>query len=203
MVLNNVMYIDLCVDRLYTCTYLDIPGDDEDVENTGEEIQKQAENQANKPVTKFCKTNTENTTENTEEITYPIIPSGTGVKTDTMDRMDEVRSFIKDNIDYDVLLQCHPTEKMDINELVELMVETIAVKQPVIRINKYDFPYDVVRSRLEKIDFHTMEYVLECLRNNTTKVRNIRSYILTTLYNAPVTCSNYYKAEVNHDFYGK
>ena len=54
------------------------------------------------------------------------------MKTDTMDRMDEVRSFIKDNIDYDVLLQCHPTEKMDINELVELMVETIAVKQPVI-----------------------------------------------------------------------
>ena len=68
MVLNNVMYIDLCVDRLYTCTYLDIPGDDEDVENTGEEIQKRAENQANKPVTKFCKTNTENTTENTEQI---------------------------------------------------------------------------------------------------------------------------------------
>ena len=56
MVLNNVMYIDLCVDRLYTCTYLNIPGDDEDVENTGEEIQKQAENQANKPVTKFCTT---------------------------------------------------------------------------------------------------------------------------------------------------
>ena len=60
-----------------------------------------------------------------------------------------------------------------------------------------------IRSRLEKIDFHTMEYVLECLRNNATKVRNIRSYMLTTLYNAPVTCSNYYKAEVNHDFYGK
>ena len=54
MVLNNVMYIDLCVDRLYTCTYLDIPGDYEDVENAGEEIQKQSENQANKPVTKFC-----------------------------------------------------------------------------------------------------------------------------------------------------
>ena len=60
-----------------------------------------------------------------------------------------------------------------------------------------------IRSRLEKIDFHTMEYVLECFRNNTTKVRNIRSYMLTTLYKAPVTCSNYYKAEVNHDFYGE
>ena len=53
------------------------------------------------------------------------------------------------------------------------------------------------------IDLHTMEYVLECLRNNTTKVRNIRSYMLTTLYNAPVTCSSYYKAEVNHDFHGQ
>ena len=81
--------------------------------------------------------------------------------------------------------------------------ETIAVKQLVIRINKNDFPYEVVRSRFEKIDYHTMEYVLECLRNNTAKVRNIRSYMLTTLYNAPVTCSNYYKAEVNHDFYGQ
>ena len=171
MVLNNVMYIDLCVDRLYTCTYLNIPGDDEDVENTGEEIQKQAENQANKPVTKF------------------FTPS---YKT----LYDPPTKFCKTNTE-------NTTEKMDINELVELMLETIAVKQPVIRINKYDFPYDVVRSRLEKIDFHTMEYVLESLRNNTTKVRNIRSYMLTTLYNAPVTCSNYYKAEVNHDFYGK
>ena len=56
MVLNNVMYIDLCVDKLYTCTYLDIPGDDEDVENTEEEIQKQPETQVNKPSTKLCTT---------------------------------------------------------------------------------------------------------------------------------------------------
>ena len=56
MVLNNVMYIDLCVDKLYTCTYLDIPGDDEDVENTEEEIQKQPETQVNKPPTKLCMT---------------------------------------------------------------------------------------------------------------------------------------------------
>ena len=128
MVLNNVMYIDLCVDRLYTCTYLDIPGDDEECrKTTGERNTKtRLKTKANKPVTKFCtssyktlydpptnlyhpyktsydppakfcntlpqndvpphtkfcKTNTENTTENTEEITYPIIPSGTGVKTE-------------------------------------------------------------------------------------------------------------------------
>lgn len=201
MVLNNVMYIDLCVDRLYTCTYLDIPGDDEDVENTGEEIQKQAENQANKPVTKFCtssyKTLYDPPTKfcNTPYKTS-YDPPAKFCNTLPQNDVPPHTKFCKTNTE-------NTTEKMDINELVELMVETIAVKQPVIRINKYDFPYDVVRSRLEKIDFHTMEYVLECLRNNTTKVRNIRSYMLTTLYNAPVTCSNYYKAEVNHDFYGK
>ena len=89
----------------------------------------------------------------------------------------------------------------EIDEPMELIVETIAVKQEYIRINKQDFPYAVVRSRFEKIHFDTMEYVLECMRNNTTKVRNIRSYMLTTLYNAPATCNNYYKAEVNNDIY--
>lgn len=246
MALNNVMYIELCVNRLYECTYLSVKTDIED--EFGEDISEKAqENIGNKPVTnicttsynimhdaptkcctipyktlydtptencmslsrnndipvtKLCETNTKNTTETTEEITYHIIPSDTGDEYDSMDKLEEVRSFIKDNIAYDDLLQCHPAEKMDIDELVELMVETIAIKQSTIRINKYDFPYDVVRSRFEKIDYHTMEYVLECLRNNTTKVRNIRSYMLTTLYNAPVTCSNYYKAEVNHDMYG-
>ena len=121
-----------------------------------------------------------------------------------MDVTEVYRRIVKENISYETLYSNLPImQRRMLDEMVELMVETIAVKQPVIRINKYDFPYDVVRSRLEKIDFHTMEYVLECLRNNTTKVRNIRSYMLTTLYNAPVTCSNYYKAEVNHDFYGK
>lgn len=201
MVLNNVMYIDLCVDRLYTCTYLNIPGDDEDVENTGEEIQKQAENQANKPVTKFCTSSYKTLYDPpTKFCTTPYKtsydPPAKFCNTLPQNDVPPHTKFCKTNTE-------NTTEKMDINELVELMVETIAVKQPVIRINKYDFPYDVVRRRLEKIDFHTMEYVLECLRNNTTKVRNIRSYMLTTLYNAPITCSNYYKAEINHDLYGK
>lgn len=75
MVLNNVMYIDLCVDRLYTCTYLNIPGDDEDVENTGEEIQKQAENQANKSVTKFRMTLLQNFVTPYHKTMYHLIQS--------------------------------------------------------------------------------------------------------------------------------
>ena len=168
MVLNNVMYIDLCVDKLYTCTYLDIPGDDEDVENTGEGIQKQAEYQANKPVTKFCTTS------------YKTLydPPTKFCTTPYKTCMTLLQNFVP------------PSHKM-MYPLIQSFV--IQIQRILQRI----------RSRLEKIDFHTMEYVLECLRNNATKVRNIRSYMLTTLYNAPVTCSNYYKAEVNHDFYGK
>lgn len=134
-----------------------------------------------------------------EENTHHIVPSGE--RDDVMDEIDEIRQFIKSNMEYETLIIDHSMEKREIDELVELIVETIAVKQEYIRINKQDFPYAVVRSRFEKIHFDTMEYVLECMRNNTTKVRNIRSYMLTTLYNAPATCNNYYKAEVNHDMY--
>ena len=151
------------------------------------------------PPTKFRGTNTENTEETTEENTHHIVPSGE--RDDVMDEIDEIRQFIKSNMEYETLIIDHSMEKREIDELVELIVETIAVKQEYIRINKQDFPYAVVRSRFEEIHFDTMEYVLECMRNNTTKVRNIRSYMLTTLYNAPATCNNYYKAEVNHDMY--
>lgn len=151
------------------------------------------------PPTKFRGTNTETTEETTEENTHHIVPSGE--RDDVMDEIDEIRQFIKSNMEYETLIIDHSMEKREIDELVELIVETIAVKQEYIRINKQDFPYAVVRSRFEKIHFDTMEYVLECMRNNTTKVRNIRSYMLTTLYNAPATCNNYYKAEVNHDMY--
>ena len=77
-----------------------------------------------------------------------------------MDEIDEIRQFIKSNMEYETLIIDHSMEKREIDELVELIVETIAVKQEYIHINKQDFPYAVVRSRFEKIDFDTMEYVL-------------------------------------------
>ena len=66
-----------------------------------------------------------------------------------------------------------------------------------------DMPYEVVKSRFEKLDSVIIEYVLESVGNNTTKVRNIKNYLLTVLFNAPTTCNNYYVTEVNHDLYGK
>ena len=72
----------------------------------------------------------------------------------------------------------------------------------VLKINGVEMPTEIVRSRFEKYDIFLMEYVLGTLKANTTKVRNIRAYLLITLYNAPTIISNYYQSEVNHDLYG-
>lgn len=124
-------------------------------------------------------------------------------KADVMDEMENIRVYIKSNIDYDELVERHRTSKASIDEIVELVVETIAMKTETIRIKGLDMPYEVVKSRFEKLDSVIIEYVLESVGNNTTKVRNIKNYLLTVLFNAPTTCNNYYVTEVNHDLYGK
>ena len=128
---------------------------------------------------------------------YPSIP-----KQDAIDRMEEVRQYVKSIIEYNSLIVQFPTEVDSLNELVELMVEVIITPAKTIRINGVEMPTEIVRSRFEKYDMFLMEYVLDTLHSNTTKVRNIRAYLLTTLYNAPSTISNYYQSEVNHDLYG-
>lgn len=88
------------------------------------------------------------------------------------------------------------------DETVELMLEVILSKRSYIRIAGDDFPREVVRSRFLKINSSHVEYVFGCIDNNTTKVGNIKAYLLTALYNAPATMDSYYRAEVNHDLYG-
>ena len=121
---------------------------------------------------------------------------------DVMDEIDEVRQYMKSIIEYNALIQQYPTDRSSIDELLELMVEVIVSPAKTIRISGVDMPKAVVCSRFEKYDMFIFQYVLQTLKNNTTKVRNIRAYLLTTLYNAPVTMSNYYQSEVNHDLYG-
>jgi len=122
---------------------------------------------------------------------------------DTMDAIDIYREIIKENIDYDNLCEQHKFAADEIDELLELMVETVCTQRKTIRIGGEDKPAEVVKSRLLKLDFTHIEYVMECMSKNTTDVRNIKSYMLTTLFNAPATIGNYYKSRVNHDFYGK
>lgn len=93
------------------------------------------------------------------------------------------------------------TYREDLDEIVELIVETVCAKRKTTRIAGADFPHEVVRSRFLKLDSSHIEFVMECLHNNTTEVRNMKQYLLTVLFNAPTTISNHYTAQVNHDMY--
>lgn len=119
---------------------------------------------------------------------------------DSMDTMEAYRQFIKENIEYDCLWEQYGRERMD--EILELILETVCSPKKFIRIGGDDFPVEVVKSRFLKLNSSHIQYVFDCIDRNTTKVRNIKSYLLTTLYNAPATIDHYYRAEVNHDLYG-
>ena len=136
---------------------------------------------------------------------YPAEPEAAGCP-DGLDGMDRIglaeayREIIKENIEYNFLVQQYGRERMD--EAVELMLEVILSKRPYIRIAGDDFPREVVKGRFLKINSSHLEYVFDCIDRNTTKVGNIKAYLLAALYNAPATMDSYYRAEVNHDLYG-
>ena len=138
----------------------------------------------------------------THQSIYPGV-SEPATREDWMDRIDLVnayRNIIQDNIEYDFLIGRYGKERLD--EAVELMLETVLSKRPFIRIAGDDFPREIVKSRFLKINSGHLEYVFDCIDKNTTKVNNIKAYLLAALYNAPVTMDSYYRAEVNHDLYG-
>lgn len=110
--------------------------------------------------------------------------------------MDVYREIIKENIDYDILLSDIPYDRDRLEEILELMVETVCSTKQYIRVAGADYPADVVRSRLMKLNSEHIKFVFDCLKENTTKIRNIKQYLLTTLYNAPTTIGNYYSAFV-------
>ncbi len=119
---------------------------------------------------------------------------------DVMETMDVYKQVIYDNIDYDIISEQYDKEQLD--EIIEIMLECICSNADTICISGNDMPQEAVKSRMLKISSEHIEYIFECLKNNTTKVRNIKAYLKAVIYNAPVTISNYYSAEVNHDLYG-
>ena len=123
-------------------------------------------------------------------------------KETTVRDIDEYRELIKENIDYDILLSDMPYDHDRLEEILELIVETVCSTKKYIRVAGTDYPAEIVRSRLLKLDASHIQFVFDCLKENTTKIRNIKQYLLTTLYNAPTTIGNYYSALVQHDMYG-
>lgn len=124
-----------------------------------------------------------------------------GKNIDMMDAANIYRDIIRQNIFWDGFIAGRHADQ--VGELVELMVDVMLMPDDgVLRISGLEKPVGLIKSRLIKLDQRRMEYVLECLEKNTTKIGNIRAYLLTTLYNASLTMNCYYQAEVNHDMYG-
>ena len=121
---------------------------------------------------------------------------------DWMRERESYRELILENIEYDYLCRDDRLDRDMLNELVELMVDTVCSRRETIRIAGDDYPAEVVKSRFLKLNSSHIEYVLDRMRENTTYVRNIKKYLLAALYNASATIDSYYASLVNHDLYG-
>ena len=117
--------------------------------------------------------------------------------------MDAYREMIRENIDYEGFVRERPYDASQLDEMVEIMVEAVCSRKETIRVAGNDFPQAVVKSRMLKLDREHIVFVFDCLKENTTQVRNMKQYLLTVLYNAPATIENHYAAQVNHDLYGE
>jgi len=135
-----------------------------------------------------------------DEAVTPPERKRTEVKTNSA--IEIYREIIKDNIDYDILIQDPKMDKDRLDEILEIMLETVCTARKTIRIAGDDYPAELVKSKFMKLNSSHVEFVLDCMRENTTKIRNIKQYLKAVLFNAPSTIDSYYTALVNHDFYG-
>jgi len=111
---------------------------------------------------------------------------------------ERYRKIVKENIDFDSL--CYDHDRETLEGIVEIMVEVLCSNAPYTRIGSQDFPTEVVKSRLMKLDSQHIQYVLTALSMNTTKIHNLKAYLLTTLYNAYTTMSPFYDNWVRSDY---
>lgn len=167
------------------------------------------------PHTEICETNTYITTKNTDiDLNNHIHQSvrrreslqHQENQSDVLDEMDETSAYmalIRDNLDYEHYMAYAPYgDKELFEEIYETVCDVVCVKRRTIRINGEDYPYQLVRSRFLKLNGGHVEYVMERMKDTFTKITNIRSYLITTLYNAPSTINHYYQQEVQHDMFG-
>ena len=111
-------------------------------------------------------------------------------RTERNDAYRVYEEIIKDNISYDILLQDNHLEADRINEIVDLILETVCTKRSTIRVAGDDYPAELVKSKFMKLDSEHIRFVLDCMRENTTKIRNIKQYLKAALFNAPSTIGN-------------
>lgn len=126
----------------------------------------------------------------------------TGCEEKAMDERQAYRNYFKERCLFEYLKASHPYDVRVLDEMLEILVDICSSHQQIVRIAGDEKPIQVVKSQLMKLDNEHIQYVLECFKENTTKVRSIKQYLLTSLYNAPMTIDSYYTALAHHDMYG-
>ena len=124
---------------------------------------------------------------------------------DSDNRSEDYQAYenlVKETIDYESLEVTHHDDMRQVDEIVNLIVETVMCKNDKILIDSNWYPASLVKKKFLMLTYSHIEYVLHCMRGNTTKVKNIKKYLLAALFNAPSTMNGYYQAEVNHDMPG-
>ena len=123
-----------------------------------------------------------------------------GMETEGKDDRTLYQEYFSRQINFEALIAGHPDDEDMLREMLELLVDTVCSKRRFIRIAGDDKPAEVVKAQLMKLNSDHLRFVLMCLKENTTQVRNMRQYLLATLYNAPMTMHSSYAARVQHDF---
>ena len=144
--------------------------------------------------------------QNTDQSITDSIPFPSGFpetpvqkRTEAKESFERYRDLILENIDYDVLASDPHVDREQLDEIVDLLQETVCSTRSRIRVAGSDYPAEVVRSKLLKLNSEHIRFVTDCLKQNTTRIRNIRQYLLAMLFNAPSTMNSYYAALVAHD----
>ena len=137
----------------------------------------------------------------TDSIPFPSgFPDVTAQKrTEAKETFESYRELILENIDYDALAGDPCVDREQLDEIVDLVQETVCSTRSRIRVAGNDYPAVVVRAKLLKLNSEHIRFVMDCLKQNTTRIRNIRQYLLAMLFNAPSTMDSYYTALVAHD----
>ena len=123
-------------------------------------------------------------------------------ETEAADAYSVYEEIIKDNIEYEHFIKHTGIDRERLDEIVSLILETVCTKRKTIRIAGDDYPAELVKAKFMKLNSSHIEFVFDCMKENTTKIRNIKQYLKAVLFNAPNTIDSYYTALVNHDMYG-
>ena len=142
------------------------------------------------------KSQSNKTDKNKTERNHPFLPD----ETDRLTQREQLEDYFYQSLEVELLLRLCPDDEDAIYQIVDLLVDTCSTKRKMLRIAGDDKPVEVVRSRLKKLNADHIRFVLGCLAENTSPVRNMKQYLLAALFNAPTTMNLYYQNKTNHDF---